>query len=638
MTLSPSLAIADGQSATLAGATVSVTGGTFSGDGDVLALTTTNVNVTASWNAGTETLTLQGIDTLLNYQNLLKGITFASTSGNSTNSGNNLSRTVTWTVNDGAASNNVSTPATTTVNIMAVNSQPVLGNVTASAGFTQGGAATVLAPSLTVTDANNATLAGATIAITGGGFSGDGDVLTATTNGSVISASWSRATHARTLSGIDTPIDYQQVLQSIRFSTSSVNPTDFGAKPTRTITWTLNDGGASNNLSAPASTTVTITPVIPTTTYSWVSLNDTSATTSTTVTGINSVGQIVGSYQDGAGTHGFVDTRGLYTAINDPSGTNTYVQAINASGQIAGYYSGGDGRNHAFIDTGGSFQTFDDPDAGASGNTYALGINDAGDIVGYYYDGSNYYGFLESGGSWSKIDDPLAAHNGNVGGSNAYGINSAGQIAGVYRDSSQIFHGFVDNGGSYITIDDPNVGQFGSTYGAGLNDTGQGVGFYTQNGVGSTHGFVDNAGSFTTLDDPTATSGTSPAAINGSGQIVGTYFDANGPHGFVATPTTVTVASGATVVLPGAYAGTVNFAGVTGTLLVDIASSFAGTVAGQLAIGDVLDFADITAGANATIGYTGNNSPGNAHGERRHAHGKCRAVGQLLAREFRTVE
>jgi hypothetical protein len=30
----------------------------------------------------------------------------------------------------------------------------------------------------------------------------------------------------------------------------------------------------------------------------------------------------------------------------------------------------------------------------------------------------------------------------------------------------------------------------------------------------------------------------------------------------------------------------------------------------QLAIGDVIDLADLTAGANATIGYTGNNSPG----------------------------
>ena len=40
------------------------------------------------------------------------------------------------------------------------------------------------------------------------------------------------------------------------------------------------------------------------------------------------------------------------------------------------------------------------------------------------------------------------------------------------------------------------------------------------------------------------------------------------------------------------------------------ASRATGTIGGQLAIGDVIDLADITAGAGATIGYSGNNSPG----------------------------
>jgi len=45
-------------------------------------------------------------------------------------------------------------------------------------------------------------------------------------------------------------------------------------------------------------------------------------------------------------------------------------------------------------------------------------------------------------------------------------------------------------------------------------------------------------------------------------------------------------------------------------LKIDNSSSFSGTVAGQLAISDSIDLADVTAGANATIHYTGNNSPG----------------------------
>ena len=52
------------------------------------------------------------------------------------------------------------------------------------------------------------------------------------------------------------------------------------------------------------------------------------------------------------------------------------------------------------------------------------------------------------------------------------------------------------------------------------------------------------------------------------------------------------------------------FAGATGTLIIDHASSFSGTITGQLAIGNVIDLADITGGANVTIAYSGNNSPG----------------------------
>ena len=70
------------------------------------------------------------------------------------------------------------------------------------------------------------------------------------------------------------------------------------------------------------------------------------------------------------------------------------------------------------------------------------------------------------------------------------------------------------------------------------------------------------------------------------------------------------IAPGATVELSSAYSGDVSFAGDTGTLKIDNSSSFTGTITGQLAIGDVIDLADITAGADAKISYTGNNSPG----------------------------
>ena len=83
--------------------------------------------------------------------------------------------------------------------------------------------------------------------------------------------------------------------------------------------------------------------------------------------------------------------------------------------------------------------------------------------------------------------------------------------------------------------------------------------------------------------------------------------------GSVAEPVsgvTTVIGDGATLELAYAYSGTITFAGATGTLIIDNSSSFSGTIAGQLVKGNVIDLADITAGANATISYSGNNSPG----------------------------
>jgi hypothetical protein len=70
----------------------------------------------------------------------------------------------------------------------------------------------------------------------------------------------------------------------------------------------------------------------------------------------------------------------------------------------------------------------------------------------------------------------------------------------------------------------------------------------------------------------------------------------------------VTIEAGATLELAGPDTASVTFAGSTGTLVIDHSATFSGNIAGQLAIGDVIDLADISAGA--TISYSGNSSPG----------------------------
>ena len=102
-----------------------MTGGTFTGDADVLAASTAGTSITASYNASTETLTLSGTDTLAHYQQVLDSVTF-NAGENPTNYGSNPTRTVTWTLNDGSA---LSTPLTETINITKVDDPPILSNV-----------------------------------------------------------------------------------------------------------------------------------------------------------------------------------------------------------------------------------------------------------------------------------------------------------------------------------------------------------------------------------------------------------------------------------------------------------------------------------------------------------------------------
>ena len=126
LTISPDFALTDPVSSTLVSATVTVSGGTFAGDGDQLTATTSGTSIAASYKAATETLTLTGTDTLLDYQTVLDSVTFQSTSANPTNDGADSARTITWSLNDGTEA---SAPISTTVNIEPPNPLPPPGTV-----------------------------------------------------------------------------------------------------------------------------------------------------------------------------------------------------------------------------------------------------------------------------------------------------------------------------------------------------------------------------------------------------------------------------------------------------------------------------------------------------------------------------
>ncbi len=219
-------------------------------------------NITVSYNSTTETLTLTGSDTLADYRAVLDGITFSSSSSNPTNYGSDPTRTVTWTLNDGSASNATGT-ATTTVSIAAVNNAPTLSNVATGAQFTQGHGAVVLSSAASVSDPDNLELTGATVSITTGKLTGDGDVLAANTAGTSITASYNSTTETLTLSGSDTlAATSRSSTRSRSTRRASTRPTSARCSPTRS-SGRSTTAASSNNVSAhrqrPAA--VTITPV-----------------------------------------------------------------------------------------------------------------------------------------------------------------------------------------------------------------------------------------------------------------------------------------------------------------------------------------------------------------------------------------
>ncbi len=247
-------------------------------------------------------------------------------------------------------------------------------------------------------------------------------------------------------------------------------------------------------------------------------LDDPSATAGTFAQSMSG-SNVVGSYQDGAGSHGFVYNGTTFTTLDDPAASvgNTYAQGISG-GTIVGWYVSPTGGTHGFSYNGSTWTTLDEPEA--TNGTYVEGISGS-TIVGSYVDGSGTHGFVFNGTTWTTLDDPAAP----PGNTQAYGI-SGSDVAGTYVDGSGT-HGFLYNGSTYSSINYPTATGGTSVQGILGNDI---VGYYLD-GAGA-HGFWYDGSTYTSLDDPAATPGHTFAVGISSSGIVGYYQDASGTHGF----------------------------------------------------------------------------------------------------------
>ncbi len=121
----------------------------------------------------------------------------------------------------------------------AQNAAPALANIETSVlPYAPDAAPTVITTTLTVSDADNANLTGATVVISAGFQAGDVLSFTDTAN---ITGVFSAGT--LTLTGTDTTANYEAALHSVTYSSSSGDPA------TRTVSFQVNDGSGLNNLS-----------------------------------------------------------------------------------------------------------------------------------------------------------------------------------------------------------------------------------------------------------------------------------------------------------------------------------------------------------------------------------------------------
>ncbi|MCC9598944.1 DUF4347 domain-containing protein [Stieleria sp. JC731] len=224
--ISSTLSLADVDDTQLESAVIQISGNYVNGE-DTLAFTNQN-GITGSWDSATGTLTLSGTATVADYQAALRSVTYSNGSDNPSA----LSRTVTFTINDGDVDSN---SQSRNISISAVNDDPTnAGSLPSDVNVTEdvAGAIDLSAIDLNDIDANSGNLTVTLSTSTGGNLTasnGGGVVVGGSGSGSI--------TLTGTLSDLNTYLNTPSNVQYLHATTNT-----FG-NDADTITVTVNDGG-----------------------------------------------------------------------------------------------------------------------------------------------------------------------------------------------------------------------------------------------------------------------------------------------------------------------------------------------------------------------------------------------------------
>ncbi len=263
----------------------------------------------------------------------------------------------------------------------------------------------------------------------------------------------------------------------------------------------------------------------------------------------NNLGQILGSAYNLPFTHlpviySFVYSDQSITRLDGPDDSTALgssAKGINNLGQVVGIdYSGSQIRGYIYDINNKKYTIFDFPPpyGNSKPHTFApaavTGINDSAQVIGSLSNPSNYQlsGFVYNNGAFDIF---------KVGNQHTLpiSINNNGQVVGVYGRIAQAGIGqgglFIYQEGKLMAIK-PKAKLAGNlTLTHRINDSGQIVGYTLHYETGALQSYLYSNGIFAILSIPDALS-TLVSDINNSGQIAGTYTDAAGAHGFIATP------------------------------------------------------------------------------------------------------
>ncbi|WP_259235278.1 VCBS domain-containing protein [Bradyrhizobium elkanii] len=309
------------------------------------------------------------------------------------------------------------------VDILGTNDAAVISANGGLLSYTENQAATAIDTALTVSDVDSANLTGAMVSITGN-FAAGQDFL-GFTNQNGITGNYNASTGVVTLSGSATVAQYQAALASVTYFNSSDNPS--GAS--RTISYQVDDGSGSNNLSNVATSTVVVTPVNDAPTLTATASNPTfmeaagssqgaavsvfsSANASTVESGqtITALTFTVSGLQDGANEKISVDGTAITLGANSSGTTTTNGMSYSvtiASGTATVSLTKAAGLSAAAADTlinGITYQdtNIDNPTAGTRAITLTS-IKDSGGTTNGGVDASSLH--IESDVTVGAVND-----------------------------------------------------------------------------------------------------------------------------------------------------------------------------------------------------------------------------------------